>query len=426
MSVEIDDVAESVRGSLHQLHGWAPPEPALDEIVSGAVEANDADPDAAVSRLAKRATDLIESTEPDRPARARGPDGRFAKAALAEPKAAADEQPKAATESDLDRITGKIDEVIDRGKPNLERPPQAMNGQLKAKWNELPEDIRAEFIRLEEASRRGFQSYRDRVGDKDLEALLAPRRETWRKLGHASDSAAIGHLFNLSDNFQVRPVETALHIFSHMHPDAQNAVRQQLGLQSAAPQITEQQVQEWAGMQRAQEEVAKFDAATPTARDPQVRELMRQAMLGGHAGEDLGRAHDIAVVHLANQYQQSGQAIPAHINEAAGLAMARHEIAQFEADTANYPLFPVLKATMQSLLMNGKAGDLPSAYQQAMRADPVIGKMLAGHELEKKRRAANASLTGAPHGATERRRTAKPGTFQDAVDDVREAINQLR
>src|SRR5262249_50345069 len=135
--------------------------------------------------------------------------------------------------------------------------------------------------RLESANQAGFQSYRDRVGDKDLEALLAPRRETWRKLGHASDSAAIGHLFNLSDNFQARPVETALHIFSHMHPDAQNAVRQQLGLQPAAQQqFSEAQLGELASWHQARQEVAQYEQNPEFAamRDPQVRQVMQDAL----------------------------------------------------------------------------------------------------------------------------------------------------
>jgi hypothetical protein len=106
-------------------------------------------------------------------------------------------------------------------------------------------------------------------------------------------------------------------------------------------------------------------------------------------------------------------------------AVARAEVRAFEQKAPEF--CEVLKPYMRDLLAAGKATNLDQAYTMAFSTHPRLRALSpAAAKLADQRRAANASLSGAPHGGQPRpERKHKPGTFNDAVDDVREAIRQL-
>jgi len=87
----------------------------------------------------------------------------------------------------------------------------------------------------------------------------------------------------------------------------------------------------------------------------------------------------------------------------------------------------IVRPVMQRLLATEQARTLKEAYDKALAQHPRLRQFSASVvAMQKKKQASNASLTGAPHGGLPRTpRKAKAGTFDDAVEDVRDAIRQL-
>jgi hypothetical protein len=55
------------------------------------------------------------------------------------------------------------------------RPPQALSAHLKGKWSDLPEEVKNEFIRLEQASAKGVQTLKaDAQAGRSLMAEIRP------------------------------------------------------------------------------------------------------------------------------------------------------------------------------------------------------------------------------------------------------------
>jgi len=413
--IQQDDLND-VRSAIAQLQGGFDKPAPIEDITSRAVAEHDRDAEAALDRIAKRVDEEIDRQEPEKVSRRnRDAAGRFAKA---EPF------PSHEVLSESQRLAGEATKILDEtdAKRQEDRelgPPAALNGDLKSRWQELPQDVREEFIRLEAAGKKGVESLK--ASQRELDQVLAPRREANRRYGHATDAAAVSHLFQISDSYERNPAATALHLFAHMPPDAQNAIRQQLGLQPVArPQLTEQELDHHVGMRQASMDVQRFEQDERYAagmRHPEVRSVMQQALLSGHA-YDLPSAHDVAVLHL----MQQGGELP---EEVVGLVVAKHEIAQFAA--AN-EFFPLLQDTMKKLLETEQAVTLREAYDKSMAQHPRLRSLSAyAVDLDKKKKAAGASLhsTGTGSGQPRPARRVKPNSWDDYTDSVRDAISQL-
>lgn len=127
----------------------------------------------------------------------------------------------------------------------------------------------------------------------------------------------------------------------------------------------------------------------------------------------------------AQQYQP--QQTP---EQTAELQAAGAEIAEF-ARANRY--FDIVRPQMAEIMMRGQAQTLEDAYQLALSQHPIYRDFERERKIEAKKRAANASLSGAPHGASPlpngryyRNGRAPRNHHESAAEDVRAAIEQLR
>jgi hypothetical protein len=121
--------------------------------------------------------------------------------------------------------------------------------------------------------------------------------------------------------------------------------------------------------------------------------------------------------------QQFQQAVQQKAMEIAQTWMAQHQVREFERSApADYSQ---VKPLMSAAIANGLASDPHSAYQLVMEPARRVAEQAA--KLDRKTKAANASLNGAPHGvsASQPRRSNGKGTFGDVADDVRAAMAAL-
>jgi hypothetical protein len=123
--------------------------------------------------------------------------------------------------------------------------------------------------------------------------------------------------------------------------------------------------------------------------------------------------------HSPAQFQQ---AVQQKAQELAQTWLAQHQLREFESKAPTG--YDQVKPLMFALLQNGLATDLKSAYDLAMKPARTATEQTA--RLDRKTKAANASLNGAPHGVS-----ASPpkngggGKFTDVAADVRAAVASL-
>jgi hypothetical protein len=122
------------------------------------------------------------------------------------------------------------------------------------------------------------------------------------------------------------------------------------------------------------------------------------------------------------QQQQFVQQQPM-TEEQRGWLNAQQQLAAFEAQApADYERH---KPRMAELLWKGEVSTLADAYATA-KQEQAIKPYQDRAALERKRRASNASVHGAPYGnPAPRKSQASVGSFNEVADDVREAIGQL-
>jgi hypothetical protein len=425
MMAEVDTGEQDVRAALAQLSSGSP-EPEQPPPQEQTNESHEVDAD--VQRLADCASDLIEGPravkERERRAPIRDDAGRFAKAEAPTPQ-----QPDERTEE----IAAQIDAEIDKRQPTTE--PGAMSKATRVMLDKLAGEGRLssdehkaildEFNRRELGSKNGFEKFRERY--RAIEDMLAEVKEPLRQLGFKSEKEAVRHLLEHNRGYTQNPVGYVAHLIEHARragADFTPLVRH-FGLvpadQAGQPhQLTPQQIEEYVGHHRAAQEVARYTADENFAgiRDPEIKQLMSQVLYHGHA-QGLHDAHDMVVLHLARQ----GRKVPDAI---LGPAVARAEVQQFFSDPNN-EFAEMVRPVMQKLLSTGQATDLPTAYNKALAQHPKLRQFSAqALDFQKKLRASNASLSGAPHGGPPRsERKHAVGSFNDVAADVRDAIGQL-
>jgi hypothetical protein len=245
----------------------------------------------------------------------------------------------------------------------------------KAEWSKLPPAVQEAAIKREEEVSRGFAQKAEELRRwTELEGIIAPRREYFKRFGHDSDVKAINHLLTLSDSMERDPAGTLAFLAQHY---------------GVSPNGT---------------------GAQPQRAQPQPQPTQ----------------------------QHQPQDIRAAIQEEIGLSNARSQIEEFAADAA-HPHFQAVRPLMSHLLQSGQAATLDAAYDAAVWANPTLrseriaadkakDEAASREKLEAKKRASNASLNGAPHGAApgkkaDGKRPSNP--HDDAVEDVRAAIAAL-
>jgi hypothetical protein len=90
----------------------------------------------------------------------------------------------------------EVDEPEQVAQPTDKKPPQALAASIKAKWGELPPEIKSEFIRLEQSSAKGVAKLQEeaRVG-RDLLGELEPYRALIQSSG-GTPQTVIRNLLN--------------------------------------------------------------------------------------------------------------------------------------------------------------------------------------------------------------------------------------
>jgi hypothetical protein len=113
----------------------------------------------------------------------------------------------------------------------------------------------------------------------------------------------------------------------------------------------------------------------------------------------------------------SQQQLEGYVRERIMAEDAKRTVAEYERKPPEH--YHKVRSTMRDLLWNGQAEGMQDAYNKAIKLHPDL-------VVDRKRRAASASLSGAPHGAQNSRGQARShGDFREITDDVRAAISQL-
>jgi hypothetical protein len=267
--------------------------------------------------------------------------------------------------------------------PTVAKPPASWSPAALAEWAKLPPGIQQEVLKRERDFSNGIaQKSGELKAWKELEPIIAARRPSYQQYGFKSDAEAINHLFAFSDSYARDPAGLVAHL----------ATVARLRPEQVFPQLFNQQ------QPQGQQQQPQQQAPQP----PQIDALVQEQI---------------------------------------GMQFARLETEQFAADP-KHEHFSTLRPMMAQLLQAGIATNLQDAYDRALWATPDLReKLLADQKsqaaikvtedqkarAEKAKRASNASLNGAPHGVAQTRpRPHFSNPIQDAAEDVRAAIEQLR
>lgn len=321
----------------------------------------------------------LEAETEEKPDRARDELGRFAKSDKTEEPA-----------KEESKTASKDAATPEQKQSAKSAPPTRLSKEAKAIWDSVHPSIQAEWMKFEADTSKGVEKLKTEHQTalqryNEVDQALAPRREFFRQNGFQTDGQALQHLFSFSDAYQRDPTATVAHLASQPGVDRSRLLS--MLTNGAAPQQVQQQ--------------------------PQF------------------------------QQQQQPVDIRSAIQEEIGLANAKSQVEQFASDQS-FPHFHLVRPQMAEMLNNGQAATLEEAYEKAVDAVPALKRLAeleaaqqkanedaakAAKQLEAKKRAANASLSGSPGGAIAG--TKKPNGrassshFDDAVEDVRAAISSL-
>jgi hypothetical protein len=238
-------------------------------------------------------------------------------------------------------------------------PPTSWSAESKAEWERLPTHVQQAIAKREDEVSRGFEEYRSRAQPSaDIEAVLGPRRQTYQQLGFQNDAAAVKHLFEMNDAFQVAPAATAFRIIQAMPADQQQQLRQ--ALNGGGPQYTPDQFR---------------------------------------------------------------QAVQKQAEQLAHQMVARYRVADFERNAP--PDWAEVKPLAWAALQQGLVADLHQAYDVVTAPARRAAEQAA--KIDRKTKAANASLNGAAYGVSAESppKSNGKGTFGDVAADVRAAMAAL-
>lgn len=265
------------------------------------------------------AQEIETPKEETKPERARTPDGKFAA-----------KDPQEATETTQE--APKEEE-----KPQVKASPKSWRKEIAdAHWNNIPDELKDEILRREEAVEKGFEGYKTNaeVGVKFKE-VLQPYMATINQFGVPPEKA-VQHLFNADHQLrygtQQQKVEMAVKIFSDYGIDP-NQVFQRL--QNGAPQV-----------------------------NPELAPVYQQ---------------------LTSTQQQLQQLVA----ESQQREMAAYQ-SEIERAKQGKPHFDLVRDEMAALLQAGLATNLDDAYDKAVWAKPDLRQSLLHQEIDKSKQAEQA------------------------------------
>lgn len=257
----------------------------------------------------------------------------------------------------------------EQAKIDLATPPKRWGPEMRSHWQQLPPAIqRAVHTQLsaDEANMaKGIENLRQtHSAYRQLDQVISPHRQSFARAGFQNDAQAVNHLMAAHAALQSNPVEAIAFL-----------------IQQAGPHVAQQ--------------------------------LLARAGYGQAPQQQ--------------QYQQPPQYTAQQHEQMQGLHAANAEIQEF-ARTAKY--FNEVRPQMAEIMQRGRAETLEDAYRLALSENPIYRDFTQRQHIEQKKRAAASSLSGAPHGAQPtkgyRNGAAPKSHFDDAVNSVRDALNELR
>lgn len=270
-------------------------------------------------------------------------------------------------------------------------PPPGWSAESKAEFAKLPASVQADVLKREREVDSGFRQMSEQIKAwKEVDSVLAPRRQFLGSRGFASDAQVVNHLLTYVDQMERHPAGVLKALAESYNVD----LRVLAGLAADGT----------------------GGSAEPEYVSPELAELRQQnAVLAGRLQQLEGTF--ASQQQMAEQRQQQ--------------AMLQ-EIQQFAADK---PHFAKVRPLMGGLMQSGAAKTLDEAYQMACYADPEVrGQMVAAEEAKRRadeeakrkeaaarQKAAAVQVRGAPGGgAAPAARPAAESTYRDdGREDVR-------
>jgi hypothetical protein len=172
-------------------------------------------------------------------------------------------------------------------------PPHGWSVEAKSAFETLPPAVKDAIVRREAEVSNGFKSYGERVqSHKEIESMLAPRREVFQRYG-LNDAQAIERLMVVSDGLSRNPAGTLAFLAQQFGVQPQQVFS---NLQGAPSQEQiESYVQQRIDAALAQTEVQRFEAKAPEHYGL-VKGLMAQLLQQG-AASSMQDAYRQACLH---------------------------------------------------------------------------------------------------------------------------------
>jgi hypothetical protein len=286
-----------------------------------------------------------------------------------------------------DEVEDTPDEVVE--KPEVDVPevpatpvveksdaPVALSGAIKAKWNELPEDVRAEWSKRENDIHQMMTRHDGelRLG-REMKEVVSPYMAIIQSEG-GTPAGAVKDLLNTAYVLRTGSPQQKAHLLRQ--------VAEQYGVDLG---------------QQPQEQIHPV-----IAQMQQELQMLRQ--------------------------QANPEVIEKRLQEKMEYANIQSEVSAFAANPANKH-FEQVKPMMAPLLASGQAKDMQEAYDMACYANPAIRSTLLAEQnsaLEAKRKAelkakkqASASVTGSPDLTSPSTKAPTKSLEDDLRDQMREA-----
>lgn len=274
-----------------------------------------------------------EAPKAEEGAQPRGPDGKFApKTGDAEPIESKTE-PAPAAVAEPPQSEGPL------------RIPSSLPAPLKAKFKDLPEDVRAAFVKLDEDRTAAKAQWDTKAAQFNrYEEIFGPRREQFALRG-LDDIQAIKTLFAAQDFLDRDPVAGIAHLARSYGVDLRQFGQQPVEGHQPAPQ-------------------PGFD---PTALQPLYQKVQTLEQL------------------LQQRDQAAAEAQRAQVNA---------QIEAFVSDPAHI-YFDNVKDIIVGLLESEQAVDLKDAYEKAIWASPEVRPLLIQQQQVEQQKAAAAAAAKA-------------------------------
>jgi hypothetical protein len=310
---------------------------------------------------------------------------------LLNPKEEANEEIEEIVEEQSAETVGQSDKPVDENPAETQEvqkevkfakhdeAPAALTGAMKAKWKELPEDVRQEWSKRELDFQRAMTGHEGdlRIG-REMKEIITPYLATIQAEG-GTPAGAVKDLLNTAYILRTgNPVQKS----QLLHQVAQQyGIDLNLGRNDQGNQV-----------------------------DPHIQQLYARI-------DQLSQQANPEVIKSQLQEQMTRDTITA-------------EVSDFASNPKNVH-FETVRSAMGPLMMSGQAKNLQEAYDMACWANPSIrSTMLSAQEAEKQakqrqeieaKRKAAASVTGSPGLTSPTDRTPQKSLEDDIRDQLREA-----